>query len=88
MPKDAKQAILEAYSAYDLPRVAALVRYFHAGFPVQSTWLNAIGAGNYPSWPGLTLTNATKYCPYAKATIMGHLFQKHQGVRPTKPKPP
>ena len=32
----ANMATLEAYSAYDLPSVAALIRYFHAtaGYPV------------------------------------------------------
>ena len=48
MPNDSKQDILVAYSAYDLPIVAALSRYLHAaaGLPVQSIWLKAIGAGN------------------------------------------
>ena len=50
--------------------------------------LKAISAGNYSSWPGLTLANATKYCPSADATIMGNLVQKLQGVRSTKPKTP
>ena len=65
------------------------MRYFHAasGYPVRSTWLISISAGNYSSWPGLTLTNATKYCPSATSTIMKHLVQKRQGVRSTKPKP-
>ena len=80
---------LAAYSAYNLPSVAALIRYFHvaAEYPVRSTWLKAISAGNYSSWPGLTLANATNYCPSATATIMRHLVQKRQGVRSTKPKP-
>ena len=90
MLNTANMATLEAYSAYDLPSVEALIRYFHAaaGYPVRSTWLTAISAGNYSSWPGLTLANATKYCPSATATIMGHLVQKRQGVRSTKPKLP
>ena len=89
MPKDAKQSTLAAYSAYDLPSVAALIRYFHdaAGFPVRYTWLKAKGAGNYSLWTGLTLTNATKYCPSAEATIMGHLVQKRQVLSSTKPNP-
>ena len=89
MPNDDKQATLAEYSAHDLPSVATFFRYFHAaaGFPVRSTWTKAIGAGNYSSWPGLTLTNATKYFPSAEATIMGHLIQKRQGIRSTKPKP-
>ena len=71
---------LAAYSAYDLPSVAALILYFHvtAGYPVRSTWLKSISVGNYSSWPGLTLSNATKYCPSADATIMGHLVPKPQ----------
>jgi len=44
-------ASLQAFSAYDLPSVEALVKYLHAsaGFPVKSTWLAAIKAGNYAS---------------------------------------
>ena len=89
MPNDAKQATLAAYSAYDLPIIAALIRYFHtaARYPVRFTWLKATGAGNYSSWPGLTLANATKYCPSAEATIMVHPFQKRQGVRSTTTEP-
>ena len=45
-----------AYSVYDLPSVAALVIYLHAagGFPTKHNWLNAIKAGNFDTWPGLT----------------------------------
>ena len=48
MPHNENRTTLEVYSAYDLPRVEALTRYFHtsAGYPVRSTWLKAIGAGN------------------------------------------
>ena len=76
MPNDAKQAKLEAFSTYDLPSVADLIRYFHAtaGYPVRSTWLKSVGAGNYSLWPGLTLANVTKYCPSTEATIMVHLI--------------
>ena len=48
IPNNAKYATLAAYSAYDLPSVTALIRYFHAvaGYAVRSTWLKIIGAGN------------------------------------------
>ena len=90
MPNDANLATLQAYSAYDLTSVAALIRYLHAaaGYPVRSTWLKSIGDGNYSSFPGITLSNATKYYSYADATIMIHIVQKRQGLRLTKPKPP
>ena len=63
-----KHTSLQAFSAYDLPSVEALVRYFPtaAGFPVRDTWIKAIQSGNFKSWTGLTLQNATKYCPMAK----------------------
>ena len=80
---------LKAFSAYDLPSVEALVRYLHAGAgsPVKDTWLKAIKAGNYATWPGLTLQNATKYCPVPIETLKGHMVQTRQNIRSTKPKP-
>ncbi len=32
------------------------VCYLHAavGFPVQESWIDAIKAGNYTTWPGIT----------------------------------
>ena len=77
---DAQQSTLETFSAYDLPSVEGLIRYFHtaSGFPVQDTWLKAIKAVNLVSWPGLTYQNAAKYCPMYKETIKGHMVQKKQ----------
>ena len=62
---NAQQSSLKAFSAYDMPGVEALIRYFHAaaGFLVRDTWLKAIKAGNFDLWPGLTYHNATQYCP-------------------------
>ena len=90
MHKDANRITLKTCSVYDLPRVRELIRYFcaAAGYPVRSTWLKAIGSGNYYTWTGLTLANATKYLPFPTATIMGHLDQKRQGVPYTKTKLP
>ena len=47
---------LQAFSAYGLPSVEALVQYLHAaaGFPVKATWLETIKDSNSASWPGLT----------------------------------
>ena len=60
----------DAFSAYDLPSVEALLPFYHAsaGFPVKFAWLSGIKAGNYTSWPVLTAANATKYCPKYIAT--------------------
>ncbi len=72
----------------DLPSIGALVSFYHAclGFPVKQTWLDAVKAGNCETFDGLTYSNATRYCPDADETIMGHLAQQHQNVRSTKPK--
>ena len=39
MPHNENKTTVEAYSAYDLPSVEALIHYFHAaaGYPVRST---------------------------------------------------
>ena len=39
---------------------------------------------NFETWPGLTYTNAAKYCPHAVETIKGHMVQSLQGVKSTK----
>ena len=64
-----------ALNAHNLPSVGALDRYLHAaaGFPVKSTCISAIKAGNYSSSPGLTYANASKYCPLSIETLQGHL---------------
>ena len=82
IPDNDEQTNLRAYSAYYLPSVEALVRYFHAaaGFPVRTTWIKAIKVGNYRTWPGLTLDNATTYWPSADETMKGYIFQSRQGV--------
>eukprot|EP00804_Cyclotella_cryptica_P029094 CCRYP_005281-RA/>CCRYP_005281-RA protein AED:0.19 eAED:0.20 QI:0/0/0/0.71/0.16/0/7/0/1210 len=88
-PGGASQAPM-ALNARDLPSMGALVHYLHAaaGFPVTATWIAAIKAGNYASWPGLTHTNASKYCPSCDETIKVHLTQVRQGICSTKPKTP
>ena len=62
LPYDHNTTTLQAFSAYVIPSVEALIRYFHAaaGFPVRETWLKFIKAGNFMTWPGLTYQNAAK----------------------------
>ena len=79
---------LQAFSAYYLPSVEALVWYFlaAAGFPVQDNRIREIQARNFKSCPGLTLQNTTKYCPISKETMKGHMVQKRQNIGYTKHK--
>ena len=70
-------------NANNLPTVGTLVRYLHAAAssPFKSTWLTAIKAGNYASWPGLSSANAFKNCPVSMETLQGHIKKSRQGDR-------
>ena len=73
----------------DLPSIGVLVGFYHTclGFPIKQTWLNAVKANNSDSFDGLTYSNVARYSPDADKTILGHLTQQCQNVKPTKPKP-
>ena len=81
----AATASLKGFSAYDLSSVEAIFRYLYAdaGFLVRSTWLSAIKAGNYYSWPGLTYQNASKYYLASTKTLCGPMNKTWQGLRST-----
>jgi hypothetical protein len=57
------------------------------GYPVKSTWLKAIKAGNYVDWPMLNEQKVHKYYPETTETVKGHLNQTRKNVRSTKTKP-
>ena len=55
-------------------------------YPVKSTWIRAIKAGNYVGWPMLTERNVSKYYPETDETIKGHMNQTIINVRSKKTK--
>ena len=75
---------------YELPSVEPAIRYLHgaAGFPTKATWLKAIRAGNFLSWPLINVKNVNKYFPESEETQRGHMRSQRQGVRSTQPAPP
>jgi hypothetical protein len=77
-----------ANSVYELTKQRDIVRYLHqaACNPVPSTWIPAIDAGFFATWPGLTTTLVRKHLPKSLATLQGHLRQEQQGKRSTQPK--
>ena len=79
-----------AINANYLPIIGDLLRYLHAaaGFPVKFTWLTGIKSGNFNSWPGLSYSNASKYCPVSVESTQFHLTQARKGLFYTKPKTP
>ena len=56
------------------------------GYPVKSTSVKAIKAGNFKGWPMLNKRNVSKYYPETTETPKGHLNQTRENVRLTKPK--
>ena len=68
--KTEKKKQEEAHNVYSLPSIHQSVKYLHplAGFPVKETWLDAVQAGNYVTWPGLMAAAVWKYCPDSDKT--------------------
>ena len=58
------------------------IHYYHVatGFPTKSTWMEAIKAGNFMSWPSLTADAARKHFPESEETQKGHMRTLHQGL--------
>ena len=62
-----------AANVYSLPSILQVIKYHHAaaGFPTKDTWVKAIKAGYYVSWPGLTAEAASKHFPEAEEIQKG-----------------
>jgi hypothetical protein len=77
-----------ANAIFELPSTRQTILYHHAlaGFPVKETFLNAVRAGNYATWPGLTIAALHKYFPNLDKTQKGHMKGQRQGIRSTKQK--
>ena len=57
------------------------------GYPVKSTWLKAIKAGNFVGWPILNKRNVNKYYPDTGETPKRHMNLMRKNVRSTKRAP-
>jgi hypothetical protein len=55
-----------------------------AGFSPKETFLAAVRAGNYATWPGLTTTQILKHFPGLDKMQKGHMKGQQKGVRLTK----
>ena len=77
------------HNVYDLLSIKPAIRYLHAVscFPTIHTWIKAIIAGNYNTWPFLTVKNVNKYffSGVRRNTERPHAKSK-AGVRSTKVK--
>lgn len=64
-----------ANNIYDLPSAEQAIRWMHAlcGYPIKSTWIKAVKAGNFIGWPLLNEKNVQKYYHENNETNMGHM---------------
>jgi hypothetical protein len=75
----------EAHSVYECSNKRDLVRFLHAAAfsPVPDTWIKAIRAGHFATWPGLTEELVRKHLPKKLVTVKGHLIQRRKNLRST-----
>jgi hypothetical protein len=76
----------QANNAYDLPSISQTVKSHHAsaGYPVADTWIKAIKAENYNTWPTITPATVQRHFPESEETQKGHMKKHRQGVRATR----
>ena len=73
-------------NVHTMKTLTDLVHYFHRACfsPVVKTWTQAIDAGFFTTWPGLTSALVRKHLPKSVATAKGHLRQDRKNVRSTQ----
>ncbi len=88
-PEQFVAGVDEANAIFNLPNTCQSLMYFHAmvGFPVKETFLDAVRARNYATWPGLMTTLTAKQFPDSDETQKGHMKGQRKGVRSTRVKP-
>ncbi len=76
----------KANAIFNLPNTQQSLLYHHAlaGFPPKETFLAAVWAGNYATWPGFTTTLIHKHFPDSDKTQKGHIKGQRKGVWSTK----
>ena len=89
LPLDpATQQTENLHALFDLPSTRQTLLWYHAaaGFPTKETFIDAVRAGNYSTWPGLTVGMINRHFPDSVETAKGHLKGQRQGIRSTKQK--
>ena len=77
----------QANSFYDLPYTEQAIKWMHAvcGYPVKSTWVKAVQAGNFVGWPLLTVKNVNKYYPEISETPRHTWLKQGRTYAPPNP---
>jgi hypothetical protein len=77
-----------ANNVYALRNSGALVNYLNKAMfsCTKSALVHAIKRGSLATWPGLTVEAVNTHLKLTQVTAMGHMNQRHQNTRSTKPK--
>jgi hypothetical protein len=69
--------------------VANRIAFYHASMfsPVISTWCDAIDAGRFTTWPGLTSAQVRRHPPQSISMHMDHLDKQRSNFRSTQQRP-
>jgi hypothetical protein len=72
-----------AKAIFDLPNNQQTVLYYHtaAGLPPKEIFRNAVRAGTYATWPGLTTQLVNKHFSYSDEKQKEHKKGQRQGVQ-------
>jgi hypothetical protein len=75
-------------NVYEFTKIYDATQYLHAAAfsPVKLTFLKAIDAGNFATWPTLTAQHVKKYLEKSDASFKGHMNQHRKNVRSTQQK--
>jgi hypothetical protein len=75
-------------NVYSIPSMKEAIRYLHAaaGFPVKDTWLEAIRAGNFITWLGVSIKTVSPHFPESEETQKGHMKKTTQKCQINKSK--
>ena len=73
-------------SVYEQKTLQVVAKFLHAACfsPALQTFIDAINAGFFTSWPGLNAVLISKHLPKSEATTLGHLDQTRKNIRSTK----
>jgi hypothetical protein len=85
-PKHFIAGINKENAIFNLPNTRHSLLYYHAlvGFSMKETFLDAVRAGNYPTWLNLTTTLIVKHFPNLEETQKGHMKGQRKGIWSTK----
>jgi hypothetical protein len=67
-------------NVYEISKVCEETQYLYATAfsPVKSTFIKAIEAENFTTWPNLTVHHVKQYLEKPEATIKGHMNQQRK----------